>query len=263
MATGFLLPAPVLRAVDQNGAPLPGALLQFYLTGTTTPTPAYTSSSLGTPLANPVVADSGGLFAACFLDPSITYRVQLKTSGGSVIADIDPVSFSVQAATQAQVNAGVASGVYVDPATLAGWTGVPAALGYTPLNKAGDTATNLVINPSAPAVSSAGYLGSPINAQAGAYTLALTDAGKTIFNNGGSAITWTIPANASVAFPVGTVIAFLNTGSGSVTIAPAGGVTLNLAGAGTTGNRTLAQWGLAVAIQESANAWVITGAGLT
>jgi hypothetical protein len=209
-----------------------------------------------------MVADSGGLFAACFLDPTVTYRIQLKTAGGSIIADIDPVSFSVQAASQGQVNAGAASNVFVSPATLAAWTGVATALGYTPLNKAGDTATNLAINPAAPAANSAGYLGSPINSQ-GNYTLALADAGKTLLNTGGVAITWTIPANASVAYPVGTVIAFLNTGAGAVTIAPAGGVTLNLAGAGTTGNRTLAQWGLAVAIQESANAWVITGAGLT
>ena len=31
------------------------------------------------------------------------------------------------------------------PAKLAAWTGIPAALGYTPLNKGGDTATNLLL----------------------------------------------------------------------------------------------------------------------
>jgi hypothetical protein len=173
------------------------------------------------------------------------------------------VNLDVTAATQTQVNAGTATGVYVSPATLAAWTGVAAALGYTPVNKAGDTATNLLINPAAPGVASAGYLGSPINPQPNTYTLALSDCGKTILNTGSSAETWTIPPNSAVAFPVGTVVAFANTGSGSITLAPGAGVTLNLLGAGTTGNRTLAQWGLATATQIAANTWVIGGTNLT
>ena len=60
---GLLLAQPVLRAMDANGVPMAGAQLQFYLTGTTTPTPVYSSATLSTPLSNPVVADSGGLFA--------------------------------------------------------------------------------------------------------------------------------------------------------------------------------------------------------
>jgi hypothetical protein len=192
----------------------------------------------------------------------VTYRIQLLNAASAVLADIDPVNLSITAATQGQVNAGVATGVYVSPATLAGWTGVAAALGYVPVNKAGDTATNLVINPAAPVANSAGYLGSPINLQNVNYGLILSDAGKTIFSASGTN-TYTIPTNASVAFPIGTVIAFINESAGALTIAPAGGVTLNLAGAGTTGNRTLAQWGIATMTQVSANSWIIGGAGLT
>ena len=51
--TGSLLPVPGLRAVDANGLPMPGALLQFYLTSTVTPTPVYTSAALTTPLPPP------------------------------------------------------------------------------------------------------------------------------------------------------------------------------------------------------------------
>ena len=90
--TGTLLPVPSLRAVDANGVPMSGALLQFYLTGTTTPTPVYTSATLGTPLSNPVVANSAGLFPAIYIDPTITYRAQLLTSGLSLVQDIDPVA---------------------------------------------------------------------------------------------------------------------------------------------------------------------------
>lgn len=88
--TGFLLPTVVWRAVDSAGAPLNGAKLYFFVTGTTTPTNTYTTSTLGTPNANPVVSDSAGLFGPIYLDPAVTYRVQLKTSAGSLIEDIDP-----------------------------------------------------------------------------------------------------------------------------------------------------------------------------
>ena len=50
------------------------------------------------------------------------------------------------------------------------------------------------------------------------YSLILTDAGKIITLNNASAITLTIPANASVVFPIGTCINLLSLGVGIVTI---------------------------------------------
>jgi len=68
--------------------------------------------------------------------------------------------------------------------------------------------------------------GPPVNAQTGAtYTLVLADAPATALNQGivtmnnGSANTLTIPANASVAFPVGTTISVIQLGAGQTTIA--------------------------------------------
>ena len=59
-----------------------------------------------------------------------------------------------------------------------------------------------------------------VNLQTGTtYTFALVDAGETVVFNSGSAITATIPANASVAFPIGTVIRVLQTGAGKLTCA--------------------------------------------
>jgi hypothetical protein len=264
--TGILLPAPVLVALDANGVPISGAQLQFYLTGTTTPTPVYTDDTLDTPLSNPVVANSAGLFPAIFLDPTNTYRAQLWPPGaltGTPIADRDPITVGVDQATQAQVNAGVATGVYVDPATLAGWTGVAAALGYTPVNKAGDTATNLVLANPAPVARSAGYLGAPPNEQDTNYTFVITDAGGMVRGNSAGAFTYTIPPNSSVAFPVVTAIVIRNVGAGTLSIAEGAGVTLTGAGAATAGTFAMAQWGLATLIQETANNWVIAGTGLT
>ncbi len=60
-----------------------------------------------------------------------------------------------------------------------------------------------------------------------ARTLALSDAGDLILCNNASAIAVTVPTNATVAFPIGTTIAFSQQGAGQVTIAGAGGVTVN------------------------------------
>lgn len=67
-----------------------------------------------------------------------------------------------------------------------------------------------------------------INTQTGtSYTLALTDSGYLITLSNASPITLTVPTNASVAFPVGTAVYPVRYGAGTLTIAAAGGVTIN------------------------------------
>ncbi len=66
----------------------------------------------------------------------------------------------------------------------------------------------------------------PTNLQSGSYTLVLADAGKAIDVDSASATTVTVPPNASVAFPVGTVIEVCRYGTGTVAIAAGAGVTL-------------------------------------
>ena len=112
---------------------------------------------------------------------------------------------------------------------------------------------------------SVGYLNIPQNSQSAAYTLVLSDAGKSIYHPSAdtTARTWTIPANSSVAFPIGTAVTFINdTSGGSITILITTD-TLVLAGAGTTGSRTLAANGMATAIKMTSTRWMINGAGLT
>lgn len=66
------------------------------------------------------------------------------------------------------------------------------------------------------------------NPQTGtAYTPSLNDANQTVTLNNASAITFTIPLNASVALPIGTKIYLIQLGAGQVTVAAAGGVTLH------------------------------------
>ena len=105
-----------------------------------------------------------------------------------------------------------------------------------------------------------GFRNVPQNSQSDNYTCVIADSGKHIYETGASK-TVTIPANASVAYPVGTVIEIV-AASNAVTIAITSD-TMYLATTGGTGSRTLAARGVAVAIKVDTTVWHISGAGLT
>ena len=109
-----------------------------------------------------------------------------------------------------------------------------------------------------------GFLNIPQNSQSAAYTLVLADAGKHIFHPSGdaNARTFTIPANSSVAYTIGTAITFINMTSQVVTIAITTD-TMYLSSTGTTGSRSLAQYGSATAVKMTSTTWLISGSGLT
>ena len=107
-----------------------------------------------------------------------------------------------------------------------------------------------------------GFRNVPVSSKAGDYTLVIADYGKAIFSTGASA-TITIPANASVAFPVGTVIVIeAGATAGARTIAITTD-TLYLAGVGTTGSRTLQPYGQCSLHKVSSTEWYISGTGLS
>ena len=94
-----------------------------------------------------------------------------------------------------------------------------------------------------------------INTQTGtSYTAVLADSNKVITLSNSLAITFTIPLNASVAFPIGTSLNVAQLGAGQVTIAGAGGVTIF--GIGT---KIAAQYGAATALQIATNQWLLVG----
>jgi hypothetical protein len=109
-----------------------------------------------------------------------------------------------------------------------------------------------------------GFRNIPQNSQSAAYTLVLADAGKHIFHpsTDANARTFTIPANSSVAYPIGTAITFINMTAEVVTIAITTD-TMYLSSAGTTGSRSLAQYGSATAIKMTSTTWLISGSALT
>ena len=91
------------------------------------------------------------------------------------------------------------------------------------------------------------------NAQGGGYTLVLADADKLVEMSGGG--TLTVPANSTVAYPVGTQIDLLQTGASQVTVAGAGGVTVN----GTPGLKLRTQWSSARLVKRATDTWVLLG----
>lgn len=103
------------------------------------------------------------------------------------------------------------------------------------------------------------------NSQSAAYTLVLADAGKHIFHPSAdtTARIWTIPANASVAFSIGTAVTFINQNAAGVITIAITSDTMRLAVTGTTGSRTLAANGIATAIKVTATEWLISGSGLS
>lgn len=111
----------------------------------------------------------------------------------------------------------------------------------------------------------AGFRGIPQNSKSANYTIAAADNGKHIYHPSAdtSARTITIDSNANLALPIGFTFTIVNDSSaGTITIAITTD-TLVLAGAGTTGSRTLAANGICTAIKITSTRWQINGTGLT
>lgn len=88
---------PFFQAIDGNGAPLSGAKLNFYITGTTTRKNTYSNADLDVSHlnANPVVADSNGRFGPIYLDTDVDYKAILTDSAGSTVSNgtLDPLLY--------------------------------------------------------------------------------------------------------------------------------------------------------------------------
>ena len=93
-----------------------------------------------------------------------------------------------------------------------------------------------------------------VSSETASYAFALTD--EWVRANSASALTFTIPPNASVAFPIGTSIVMDQEGAGQLTVAAGAGVTLQKAGA--TSN-TRAQFSVLAITQLATDIWMLTG----
>jgi len=106
-----------------------------------------------------------------------------------------------------------------------------------------------------------GYIGLPQNLNPTSYTITAADNGKHIYYTT-SGQTLTIPANGTLALPIGFSFVIINAAAVTTSIAITTD-TLILAGTGSTGTRTLAAYGMATLVKITATSWMISGNGLT
>jgi hypothetical protein len=248
-----------------DGAVLSGGKIYTYAAGTTTPQTTYTSIVGVSTNANPIILDSGGrLPEDMWLSEGVKYRFVLTNSNDVQIGEYDDIVGINDISTESVAWSTITG----TPTTLAGYgitnglTTTAAAATYAPIASPTFTGTPLIPdNDTVSANYAVGYREAPPVSKTANYQLVLADRGKSILMNGTS-LTLTIPANAAVAFPVGTVIIVVNLNSSALSISITTD-TLTLANSTTTGTRTLAQNGLATCVKIGSTSWLISGAGLT
>lgn len=129
MPTVYQLPVEY-QHFDSNGDPLNGGLLYTYTGGTTTAKTTYSESTGTTPHANPVVLDSAGRLSADVWGTTGSYKLVLKTSGGTTIWTRDGIS-GINDTAASTVSEWQASGL------------TPTYVGTTSFTVAGDQTTDL------------------------------------------------------------------------------------------------------------------------
>lgn len=242
-----------------------------------TPILIYGSSTAAAVPTNTNLTSSanGAELALNYTDGKLYY----KDNGGTVRLLADKISVSVASAngfagTVAQATATSTPAITLTTSitgVLKGnGTAISAATAGTdyvaPGSALGTPSSGTLSSCTVDGTDAVGFRNIPQNVQTGSYTLVLADSGKHIYRGSGSSATWTIPAASSVAYPIGTALTFINLSSTSVSIAITSD-TMYLSSSGTTGTRTLAQYGSATAVKISglstAGVWIISGSGLT
>jgi len=243
---------------NANGTlPNTGGFLAIYAAGTSNLSTVYTDYTGATPQTNPIPLNTDGRCPyEVWWTAGATYKVVLLDSSSAIIRTWDNIP---------GINDPILIGV--NATNLLG-----GAAGSIPYQSAANVTAMLGIGAANQVLSIASALPAwqypliPITQTLSAVTTgapALTDIGGAIRITDTSFTTLTIPANASVAFPIGSSVTILNDqGTATVSIAITSD-TLVLANVGTTGTRSLAPFGMATILKVTSTRWLINGVGLT
>jgi hypothetical protein len=99
------------------------------------------------------------------------------------------------------------------------------------------------------------------DAETASYTAVLANSSQVVTMNNASANTFSIPTNASVAFPIGTQINVLQIGAGQTTIqaVTAGTTTINSTGASAVAPKLRARYSAATCLKAGTDLWYVFG----
>lgn len=228
-----------------------------------------TSSATGAVVATDLTVSGTATFAGPLITPTAGPTALLQHALPAVASD----TFVLAAATQTLTGKTLTTPIIAAIKTNAGASTItlPTTTDTLVGRATTDTLTNKTITGLASASTTLdsggtgytiGYRHIPQNTQAGNYTLTLTDNGKHINATNAAPQTVTIPTNASVAFPVGTVVVVWNGGTSDITVSTTS-LTVYQAGTANTGNRTIATKGLASLLKVGTDTWVVSGSGIT
>lgn len=253
--TGVSVPAGAKALLVSNGTDV--VIATNYMVS-----PTFTTPTLGTPASGTLtnctglpistgVSGLGANVAAFLATPSSANLAAALTdetgTGANVFANSPtlvtpnlgtPSAAILTNATGLPISTGVSglgTGVATALAANVGSAGAPVVNG----GALGTPASGTLTNCTADGTNAVGYRNIPQNSQTSAYVLAASDVGKHI-----SITTGGVTCNASV-FSAGDAVTIYNNSASNQTITAGSGVTIRLAGSSTTGNRTLAQYGVA------------------
>jgi hypothetical protein len=199
-------------------------------TGTVSATANITGGNL---LTGGIVSATGSITTAANL--SVNGGVISTTAATANVFNVTPTTVNIGAGASTGVNIGNASGLVTLSGNVQGSTN-GFAIGYRDIPQVTFSA----------------------NA-----TIVLTDAGKHYYSTSSSNLVMTIANSTSANFAVGAAINLINQGTGTITVAQGSGVTMYLAGNSTSGNRTVASYGVATIQKVATDTWFIVGVGIT
>lgn len=99
-----------------------------------------------------------------------------------------------------------------------------------------------------------------LNNKTSSYTLAMSDAGKTLDFNSASTSVVTIPVNANVAFPIGSQIAFIQSGTGQISfVGQTAGSETVIIQSKNNNRKTSTQYTQSILVKKDTNTWYLFG----
>jgi len=256
-----LAPQPKAQFFDANGSPLVGGKVFTYAAGTTTPLETYTDASGATPNTNPVILDSRGECNLWFSNAT-SYKVVLKSATDALQWTVDNIatygSLASQNSNNVAITGGTITGVDLTVNVIGDVSGNAGTVTNGVYLNATQTVTNKTLTGLATTSTINDSLGTPYTIgyrsvpQSLNTTAAASDVGKHLF----VIATTTVPSGV---FSAGNEFLIVNGSASAITITQGAGTTLRLGGTATTGNRTLAAYGVASVLCVGTETFYVTG----